>query len=125
MKFFLVESDLHIGVRDRFKVVQIDTSAQKLLFSMTRYEFAVQIGSDRKFFASEVEEGRHVFSSRHLGVGYSEIVEERMAHSFDGGETGRRSVFEEFRDEVDSFGRSAGSEHLDERMRLREKRDQI
>jgi hypothetical protein len=85
---------------------------------VTRHEFTVQVGSDREFFTSEVKQRRHVFASGHLGVGYSKVVEEGMAHGFDSGETSRRSVFEEFRDEIDSFRRSARSEDLDEGMRL-------
>lgn len=114
----LIESDSHLIVGNRFKVVQVDTSTRQFLLSVTWDEFAVQVGSDREFFTSKVEQWWHVFSGRHLGVGYSEVVEEGVAHRFDRGESGGRSVFEKFRDEVDRFGRSARSEHLDERMRL-------
>lgn len=52
----LIKSNLHLVVRDRFKVVQVDPLVQEVLFCVTRYEFAVQVGSDREFFPGEVEE---------------------------------------------------------------------
>lgn len=113
-----VERDLHVGVRNRFKVVEVDPSTRELLLGVARDELAVQVGSDRELLAREVEQRRHVLACRHLGVGDAEVVKERMAHGFDRRETGRRRVLEQFRDEVNRLGRGPRSEHLDEGMGL-------
>lgn len=114
----LVECDSHVGQRDRYEIVDVDASRHEFRFRVRRDEGSNEIGSDGQFFFGEIEEGRHLLPTRHLGVRRFEIIEEGVRHRFDRSETGGGSVFEQFCDEIDSIRRSTRSEYLREGVRF-------
>jgi hypothetical protein len=93
-----IQSDAHVGERDRYEVVDVDTAREEFRLAVFWHELGHQVGSDGEFYETlvsqctrcergrrltllrKVEQGRHLLPTRHLDVGDPQIVKEGMAH---------------------------------------------